>query len=82
MTVKSIKSRISNLRAVGVAAVGFPMRHRQMAAAVVAGVLILTPMLTGSPEVFLLNLAGLGLAILVARKIAMAVRRRGRRGKR
>ena len=82
MNVRRIKSQVSKLKAVGAGAVGLAMRHRWLAIAVVCGVLVLTPLLTGSPEVFLLNMVGLGLIALLVRRIAMAVQRPRRRGRR
>ena len=81
MNVKRIRSQVSKLKAVAAAAVGPTMRHGRIAASLVGGVLLLTPLMTGNGEVFLLNLAGLGLIALLVRRIAMALRRRGRRGR-
>ena len=82
MNVESIKSRVSKLKVVCGGAVGLAMRHKKIVAGVVGGALVLTPVLTGSPEVFLLNMAGMVLAALLVRRIAMAVQRRGRRARR
>ena len=82
MNVERIKFQVSKLKAVGGGAVGIVTRHRRIAAAVVGGALVLTPLLTGSPEVFLLNMVGIGLIALLVRRTAMAVQRRHRKGRR
>ena len=81
MNVERIKSQVSKLKVVG-GGVGLAMKHKKIAVGVVGGALVLTPVLSGSPEVFLLNMAGLVLAVLVVRRIVLAVQHRGRRARR
>ncbi len=51
--------------------VGFAVRRKRLAVAVVAVVLLVGPLaLTGDGEVFVLNALGLGIAVLLFRRLA------------
>ena len=72
-----IKDWVSQLKAVAVAVTGFIKRHPRASIAVAVAMLILGPLFTGSGGgAFFLNLVGLGIAALVARRIMRANDRR------
>ena len=72
-----IIDRLVQLRAVAVAVVGFIKRHPRASIAAAVALVILAPLLTGSGGgAFFLNLVGLGIAALVARRIMRANDRR------
>ena len=73
----SISDRLVQTKTVAVAVVGFIRRHPKASIAAGVGLLILGPLLTGSGGgAFFLNLAGLGIAALVVRRIVRANDRR------
>ena len=52
------------------AVVGFAVRRRRMTVTVVVALLLVVPLaLTGDGEVFVLNAVGLGIAVLVVRRL-------------
>ena len=56
----------------------FCWRHKRLTLALAVGLLIVTPLLTGSGgAVFFLNLVGLGIAALVVRSIVQTGKLRG-----
>ncbi len=68
-----IKERFTLIRATAVKAVDFIRRHPRASIAMVVVLLIAGPLLTGAGgEGFFLNLAGLGIAALVVRRIMRA----------
>ena len=72
-----ITERFTQVKAVAVRTIGFIKRHPRASIAVAVGLLIAGPLLTGAgSETFLLNLAGLGVIALVARRIMRAGDRR------
>ena len=72
-----IKERFTQVKAVAVKVAGFIRRHPRASIAVAVGLLIAGPLLTGAGgESFFLNLAGLGIAALVVRRIVRANDRR------
>ena len=57
--------------------VGFAMRRKRLAVAVVAMLLLVGPLaLTGDGELFVLNAVGLGITVLLFRRLAWFGRRR------
>ena len=57
------------IRFIGVV-VGFAMRRRRLSVAVVIVALLVVPLaLTGDGEVFVLNAVGLGIAVLIVRRL-------------
>ena len=73
----SISDRLVQTKTVAVAVVGFIRRHPKASIAAGVGLLILGPLLTGNGGgAFFLNLAGLGIAALVVRRIVRANDRR------
>ena len=72
-----ITERFTQLKAAAVKVAGFIKRHPRASIAVGVGLLITGPLLTGAGgESFFLNLAGLGIAALVVRRIMRANDRR------
>ena len=72
-----IKERFTQVKAVAGRVGGFIKRHPRASIAVVVGLLIAGPLVTGhGDEGFVLNLAGLGIAALVVRRIVRANDRR------
>ena len=72
-----ITDRLAQLKAVAVKVVGFIKRHKKASIAVGVALLIAGPLLTGTGGgAFFLNLAGLGIVALVARRIMQANDRR------
>ena len=73
----SIRDRLVQLKAVAAAVVGFIRRHPRASIAAAVALVILGPLLTGSGGgAFFLNLVGLGIAALVARRVMRANNRR------
>ena len=69
----SIRDRLVQFKTVAVAVIGFIRRHPRASMAVAMAVVVLGPLLTGSGGgAFFLNLAGLGIAALVVRRIMQA----------
>ncbi len=79
MNVTQLRSIASRLRKYGGDVVGSVLQRRRLALALAVGILILIPMLSGDPEVFVLNAIVIGLASLVIRKLVLASRRKQRR---
>ena len=72
-----IKERFTQVKTAAVAVVDFIRQHPRAAFAAAAAMLIAGPLLTGNAgETFFLNLAGLGIAALVVRRILRANNRR------
>ena len=69
----SIRDRFTQFKTVAVAVIGFIRRHPRASIAAAVALLILGPLLTGSGGgAFFLNLVGLGIAVLVVRRIMRA----------
>ena len=81
MNVTKLRSAVSRFKNYGDIVAGPVLRRRRLAMAMAVGVLILLPLLSGDPEVFVLNAIVIGLAALVIRKLVM-MRRRQRRSRR
>ena len=79
MNVTKLRSAVSRFKKYGGIVAGPVLRRRRLALAMVVGVVILLPLLSGDPEVFLLNAIVIGLAALVIRKLVMTGRRQQRR---
>ena len=79
MNVIKLRSAVSRFKKYGGVVVRPVLRNRRLAMAMVWGVLILLPMLSGDPEAFVLNAIVIGLAALVIRKLVMMRRRQRRR---
>ena len=79
MNLTKLRSQASRLKNYAAGVAGAVLRRRRLTVVAVAGVLILTPLLTGDGEVFLLNMVGLGLAALILRRITMMTTRRRHR---
>ena len=72
-----INERFTQIKAVVVTVVGFIKRHKRASIAVAVALLIAGPLLTGTGgETFFLNLVGLGIVVLVVRRIVRANERR------
>ena len=72
-----ITDGLEQFKAVVAAVGGFIKRHKKASIAVAVALLIVGPLLTGTGgEAFFLNLAGLGIVALVARRIIQANDRR------
>ena len=72
-----IRERFTQIKAVAVVVVGFIRRHKRASIAVAVALLIAGPLLTGTGgETFFLNLVGLGIVVLVVRRIVRANERR------
>ena len=82
MNVTQLRSVASRLKNYGGVVVGPVLQRRRLAMAMAVGVLILLPLLSGDPEVFVLNAIVIGLAALVIRKLVMTRRRQRRRARR
>ena len=80
----SIIDRLVQLRTVAVAVIGFIRRHPRASIAAAVALVILGPLLTGSGGgAFFLNLAGLGFAALVVRRVMrISAGRRAQRSRR
>ena len=78
MNVTKLSSAVSRSKNYGGVVTGPVLRRRRLAMAMAVGVLILLPLLSGDPEVFVLNAIVIGLAALVIRKLVMRSRRRQR----
>ena len=73
----SIRDRLFQLRTVAVAVIGFIRRHPRASVAAAVALLILGPLFTGSGGgAFILNLAALGIAALVVRRLMRASNRK------
>ena len=79
MNVTKLRSAVSRFKKYGGVVVRPVLRNRRLAMAMAVGVLILLPLLSGDPEVFILNAIVIGLAALVIRKLVMRSRRQQRR---
>ena len=79
MKVTKLRSAVSRLKKYGGVVVRPVLRNRRLAMAMAVGVLILLPLLSGDPEVFVLNAIVIGLAALAIRKLVMRSRRQQRR---
>ena len=79
MNVTQLRSAVSRFKTYGGAVTRPVLRHRRLAMAMAVGILILLPLLSGDPEVFVLNAIVIGLAALVIRKLVMTSRRRQHR---
>ena len=72
-----ITDRLEQFKAIAAAVVGFIKRHKRASIATGVALLIAGPLLTGTGGgAFFLNLAGLGIVALVARRIMQANDRR------
>ena len=72
-----IKDRLVQLKAAAVSIVNFIKRHKRLSIAVAVALLVAGPLLTGTGgETFFLNLLGLGIVVLVVRRIVRANERR------
>ena len=80
MNVTQLRSAVSRFKTYGGVVTG-PVLRRRLALAMVVVILILLPLLSGDPEVFVLNAIVIGLAALVIRKL-VTTRRRQRRTRR
>ena len=81
MNVTKLRSAVSRFKKYGGIVAGPVLRRRRLALAMAVGILILLPLLSGDPEVFVLNAIVIGLAALVIRKL-VTTRRRQRRTRR
>ena len=79
INVMQLRSAVSRFKKYGGVVVGSVLQRRRLAMAMAVGVLILLPLLSGDPEVFVLNAIVIGLAALVIRKLVLASRRKQRR---
>ncbi len=79
MNVTQLRSAVSRFKKCGGVVVRTVLRRRRLAIAIAVGVLILLPLLSGDPEVFVLNAIVIGLAALVIRRLVLASRRKQRR---
>ena len=82
MNVTKLRSAVSRFKKYGGVVARPVLRHRRPAMAMALGVLILLPLLSGHPEVFVLNAIIIGLAALVIRKLVMPGRKQQRRTRR
>ena len=82
MNVMQLRSAVSRSKKFGSVVVGSVLQRRRLAIAVAVGVLILLPLLSGDPEVFVLNAVIIGLAALLIRKLVMTRRRQRRKARR
>ena len=82
MNVTQLRSAVSRFKKYGGVVVRPVLRHRRLAMAMALGILILLPLLSGDPEVFVLNAVVIGLAALVIRKLVMPGRKQQRRTRR
>ncbi len=81
MNVTKLRSAVSRFKNYGGVVARPVLRRRRLAMAMAVGILLLLPLLSGDPEVFVLNAVGIGLAALVIRKL-VTMRRRQRRYRR
>ena len=79
MKVTKLRSAVSRFKKYGGVVARPVLRNRRLTLAMAVGVLILLPLLSGDPEVFVLNAIVIGLAALVIRKLVMMRRRQRRR---
>ena len=81
MNVTKLRSAVSRFEKYGGVVTGPVLRRRRLAMAMAVGILLLLPLLSGDPEVFVLNAVGIGLAALVIRKLVTTRRRQRRSGR-
>jgi len=77
MNVTQLRSTVSRFKKHRGVVVHTVLSRRRLAMA--AGVLILLPLLSGDPEIFVLNAIVIGLAALVIRRLVLASRKKQRR---
>ena len=75
MNVTKLRSAVSRFKKYGGVVTRPVLRRRRLAMAMAVGILLLLPLLSGDPEVFVLNAVVIGLAALVIRKLVTTRRR-------
>ena len=79
MNVTQLRSTVSRFKKHRGVVVHTVLSRRRLAMVIAVGVLILLPLLSGGPEVFVLNAIVIGLAALVIRRLVLASRKKQRR---